>query len=122
MYNDSGQKIFESDNDHLQLFITDYTRNESLIKYEDLSTVRLPGQYALQITIYGHQARPLLKFGENDLIGKMVYCRNVRGKLNTNGLLEATMYVDEKRRDKSDVSFRTESQLSRDSWLKNFNR
>jgi hypothetical protein len=82
----------------------------------------LPGQYALQLSIYGHQAKPLLKHSEDWLIGKFVHCRNIRPKLNANGFLEATMYIDKDRQDKSDVSLRDKAALAKNSWYKDFER
>ncbi|GAA5822050.1 hypothetical protein JCM5353_006212 [Sporobolomyces roseus] len=112
------------DNEAVQLFITDYTRNEQLISYEDLSQIRLPGPYTLQISIYGHQAKPLVEFSRNpeeDLKTKFIHCRNIRPKLTEKGLLEATMFIDEKRPDKSDVTiFKTSERLKDTPWYKEF--
>ncbi|GAA5885430.1 hypothetical protein JCM16303_005195 [Sporobolomyces ruberrimus] len=123
-YNRENKRNFE-DNDVCQLFITDYTLNPLLIKYEDLSTVRLMGQYVLQISIYGHQAKPLLtKFNrpEEELVDQVVFLRNVRTKMNENGLLEATMWIDQKRRESSDVAFRNRQELVRTGWWQDFTR
>ncbi|GAA5902411.1 uncharacterized protein JCM6883_001400 [Sporobolomyces salmoneus] len=121
-YNREGRRNFE-DNDVCQLFITDYTRNDQLMRYEDTSNVRLPGQYALQISIYGHQAKPLLKFNrEEHLQGKFVHLRNVRTKLNENGLLEATMWIDQVRRDKSDVTIKGSNEFEKTPWFRDFSR
>jgi len=112
------------ENEAVQLFITDYTRNEQLMSYEDLSQIRLPGPYTLQISIYGHQAKPLVGFSRNpeeDLKTKFIHCRNIRPKLTDKGLLEATMFIDEKRPDKSDLTiFKTTERLKDTPWHKGF--
>lgn len=122
LYNREGRRNFE-DNDVCQLFITDYTRNEQLMKYEDISNVRLPGQYALQVSVYGHQAKPLLQFQREEFLnGKFVHLRNVRAKLNENGLLEATMWIDATYKGKSDVSLLKAADVSKGTWYRNFCR
>lgn len=111
--------------DAVQLYITDYTRNEQMICYEDISQVRLPGQYTLQISVYGHQAKPLVEFSRNpeeNLKGRFVNCRNVRPKLtDENGLLEATMFIDAGRPNKTDVMILPTDRVQSSLWYKDFN-
>ncbi|GAA5938074.1 uncharacterized protein JCM15063_005457 [Sporobolomyces koalae] len=121
-YNREGRRTLE-DNDSVQLFLTDYTRNDQMMRYEDNSDVPIPGQYTLQISVYGHQAQPLVRFrNEEELIGKVVFCRNVRAKKTEHGLLEATMYIDARWKDKSDVMFRSGKALEETEWYKKFKR
>ncbi|GAA6061527.1 hypothetical protein JCM10212_004517 [Sporobolomyces blumeae] len=82
------------DKDCAQLYITDYTLHDELVQYNDKTVVDVPGQYTLQISVYGPHNQPLLNHPESDLRGMLVKLTNVRPKINPHGLLEATMYTD----------------------------
>lgn len=90
-------------NDYCNLFVTDYTTNSQLIEYQDESKNGVPGQHVLQVSIFGAQCDPLMRLKDADLKGRIVYLRNIRPKLNSSGLLEATMVEDYKYPDKRDV-------------------
>ncbi|GAA5982887.1 hypothetical protein JCM10908_006822 [Rhodotorula pacifica] len=91
-------------NDYCNLFVTDYTTNPELIEYQDDSKNGVPGQHVLQVSIFGAQCEPLMRFSDSDLKGRIVHLRNIRPKSNMNGLLEATMVEDHKFADKRDVT------------------
>ncbi|GAA5876225.1 hypothetical protein JCM3774_002330 [Rhodotorula dairenensis] len=86
------------------LFVTDYTANPQLIEYQDDSKTGVPGQHVLQVSVFGAQCEPLLRFKDSDLKGRIVHLRNIRPKQNQSGLLEATMVEDYKYPNKRDVS------------------
>ncbi|GAA6006801.1 hypothetical protein JCM11491_003185 [Sporobolomyces phaffii] len=120
-YNPTGYKKL-NDHDSCQLFITDYTRNDQLLRYDERSDLRFPGQYVLQISVWGHQAQPLLKSTEEGLKGRFVHCRNLLGKTNEHGFLEGNMYIDEKRKDRSDITIKSLSSLQTTPWWTGFER
>ncbi|GAA5982176.1 hypothetical protein JCM5350_003482 [Sporobolomyces pararoseus] len=122
VYNPHGTSRYLHEDDYISLYITDYTRNDQLMSYTETSSVPLLGQYVLQISVWGHQALPITKSYENEdsLKGKFIHCRNVRAKISGGDLLEGAMWTDEKKRDRSDLTFRTENELA--LWYKDFSR
>ncbi|KWU45269.1 hypothetical protein RHOSPDRAFT_33214 [Rhodotorula sp. JG-1b] len=87
------------------LFVTDYTPNPQMIDYQEDSKNGIPGQLVLQVSVWGAQCEPLLRFKDADLKGRIVHLRNIRPKTNKDGLLEATLFEDYKFADKRDVTF-----------------
>ncbi|GAA5960863.1 hypothetical protein JCM21900_006612 [Sporobolomyces salmonicolor] len=108
-----------ANNDSCQLFITDYTLNPQLIDYQSLSSVKVVGQYTLQISVYGAHNDPLLTLSEDKLEGRLVCLRNIRPKHNPEGFLEATMFQDPKFPERSDVTMLSHKSAG-EEWLKQF--
>jgi hypothetical protein len=87
------------------LYVTDYTPNSQMMDYQEDSRNGIPGQLVLQVSVWGAQCEPLLRFKDADLKGRIVHLRNIRPKTNDKGLLEATLFEDYKFADRRDVTF-----------------
>ncbi|GAA5997498.1 uncharacterized protein JCM10292_000891 [Rhodotorula paludigena] len=107
-------------NDAVQLFVTDYTSNSQLYNYDDTSEVRTPGQITLQVSIFGNQSEPLLGLRAEQLVGRVVFLRNVRPKMTNNDFLEATMVEDNKYPNRRDVNLVSEKNPAPTDWVAQF--
>ncbi|GAA6006771.1 hypothetical protein JCM11491_003177 [Sporobolomyces phaffii] len=98
------RKIYSPETDGpVSLHITDYTTNLGLVNWETDAAERHnfpPGRQTLQVSLFGIQARPLFSKGPRAQIGDFVRIDNLRPKINPEGLLEATLYDDQRFKDK----------------------
>lgn len=90
--------------DPCSLFVTDWTEHPQLIDYGDDSKGGVRGQRVLQISVFGAQNGTLMSIPEDKLQGRIVHLRNIRPKLNSAELLEATMVEDFKYPSKQDIT------------------
>lgn len=118
MYNPWNGRV--GPNDAVQLFVTDYTTNSQLYNYSDTSEVRTPGQITLQVSIFGNQSEPLLGLKTEQLVGRVVFLRNVRPKTTTSDFLEATMVEDNKYPNRRDVCLVSEKNPAPADWVAQF--
>ncbi|SCZ98298.1 BZ3500_MvSof-1268-A1-R1_Chr3-2g06280 [Microbotryum saponariae] len=108
-------------NEPVSIYVTDFTENDLLYDFDDQMEDGLPGQYVLQVSIFGCQAQPLDQLmrpgiGKKPGQGRAVHLVNLRPKLNPNGYLEATIMPDRKYERKRDVILLGPGSAS-DPWL-----
>jgi hypothetical protein len=95
--------------DSAELFVTDYTTNEWLRDYDkavDTSWNGPWGQRVFQITVWGEanlEVCEKLFANETHGQGTIVRINNVRPKEDRHGLLEGSVYKDEKYPDRPDI-------------------
>ncbi|KDE07153.1 hypothetical protein MVLG_02557 [Microbotryum lychnidis-dioicae p1A1 Lamole] len=108
-------------NEPVAIYVTDFTENDLLYDFDEQMEDGLPGQYVLQVSIFGCQAQPLDPLmrpgiGKKPGQGRAVHLVNLRPKLNPNGYLEATIMPDRKYERKRDVILLGPGSAS-DPWL-----
>ena len=88
--------------DTTTLYVTDFTENKLMMNYERKDDSSWPGpwgQRVLQVTCWNQNRPVAAAFTPKTPI----YLRNVRIKVGKAGLLEATLYGDQKYTDKVDL-------------------